>query len=85
MVLNLNLWNFSTKKMRLSEGSKFDKENIKYEEVHISDIKWGDTVFHDGYIRTVGKKDIKKGGFMGDTLWGDSYKGGRDMVKRALN
>ena len=53
-------------------------------EVHISTIKWWDTVIHDGHMRTVGKKDIKHGGFMGSSLFGDSYKMGSILVKKII-
>ncbi len=62
-----------------------DLSNRKIENVHVSDIKWGDTVVcTDGYVRTVGKNDIKHGGFCGSTLFGYSYRGGRDLVKKVI-
>jgi len=54
-------------------------------EVHISTIKWGDTVMcNDGHMRTVGKTDISYGGFMGSSLFGDSHKLGRIPVKKII-
>jgi len=52
-------------------------------KVHISTIKRGDTVHHNGHKRTVGKEDIKST-FMGYSLWGDSYKLGSVLVKKII-
>ena len=52
------------------------------EEVHVSDIKVGDRIEHQGKLMTVCRKDIKKG-FMGLTIFGDSYRLGRQHVIRA--
>ncbi|MBA1203636.1 hypothetical protein G7009_18095 [Pseudomonas capeferrum] len=41
---------------------------------HINMIRSGDTVFHNGELRTVCNSDIKRGGFMGTSLFGDSYR-----------
>jgi len=56
--------------------------NIKRTQVHISTIQVGDTVEHDGYIRTVGKNNLKHCSLMGTSLWGDSYKIGRNKVTK---
>lgn len=50
-------------------------------EVHIDLVKVGDTVIQNGEMKTVGRNFLKRGGFMGTTLWGDSYRSGRDLVK----
>jgi len=50
------------------------------QNVHISQIKVGDTVLHDGVIRTVCKNNINHCSFMGKSIFGDSYKLGRDKV-----
>ncbi|GAB0080243.1 hypothetical protein [Pseudomonas sp. PS02290] len=57
----------------------------KYEtvETHINMIRPGDTVLHNGELRTVGKSDIKRGGFMVVTLFGDSYRLGNVLVQLA--
>lgn len=58
-------------------------KNMKIVEVHISTIKSGDTILHtDGKISTVCKNNIKKGGFMGTSIFGDSYKSGYEKVKK---
>lgn len=57
----------------------------KIKEVHISAIKIGDIVYcPDGNIRTVGPHDLKNG-FMGVTLWGDSYRLGTIPVKKVID
>lgn len=53
-----------------------------FEDTHISDIKVGDTVFHDGHLRTVCPKDLKGPDSVGRRLFGDSYMLGRQLVKR---
>lgn len=52
------------------------------EMVHVSDIKVGDCIEHQGKLMTVCNKDIKRG-FMGITIFGDSYRSGRAPVVRA--
>ncbi len=48
--------------------------NIVEIPTDINNIKAGDTVMIDGQLRTVGKNNIKYGGFMGTSLFGDSSK-----------
>ena len=55
---------------------------MPYKLVHVSEVKPGDTVFHGGKDRTVGKKDVRYGSFMGTTLFGDSYRLGQVPVKK---
>lgn len=50
--------------------------------VHITDIRVGDTVFHDNEIRTVCASDLKKDAAIGTTLFGDSYQLGYRHVIR---
>lgn len=52
------------------------------EKVHISRISPGDTVIHNGEVKTVCRNNIKIGGFMGTSLWGDSYHSGYKLVER---
>jgi hypothetical protein len=60
-----------------------DGVDYKTKDVHISDIKQGDTVMYKNKMMTVGKKDIKNNS--GDwTLFGDSYKAGKDKVTLVL-
>lgn len=58
------------------------EENFKTEDVHISTIRPGDTVFHNGKAMTVCKRDIIKGGFCGTALFGYSYRSGYEPVKK---
>lgn len=55
--------------------------NITIERVHIRDIRPGDTVMHNGQLQTVCRSNIKRG-FMGTTLFGDSYRLGLTPVER---
>jgi hypothetical protein len=52
--------------------------------VHISTIKSGDTIIHLGIITTVCNNNIKGGGFMGVSLFGDSYNLGRQLVEKVI-
>lgn len=64
-----------------------EKDRYKYriELVHIDTIKVGDTIiYEDGQMRTVCKNNIKYGGFMGTTLFGDSYRSGHKKVKKVI-
>ena len=54
-------------------------EPLFAKQVHISHVRAGDVVRHAGKDRTISAKDIKRG-FMGVTIWGDSYRLGRDLV-----
>lgn len=49
--------------------------------IHIDDVNVGDVVrCQDGHLRTVCRKDLKSG-FMGTTLFGDSYQLGTKPVE----
>ncbi|HGY2296351.1 TPA: hypothetical protein ACNV18_000065 [Pseudomonas putida] len=52
-------------------------------DTHINTIRAGDTVLHNGELRTVCNSDIKRRGFMGATLFGDSYRSGTVPVQLA--
>ena len=53
---------------------------MKTQKVHISSIKIGDTVLHNNEKKTVCKRVLKKSGFMGISLFGDSYNLGYKPV-----
>ncbi len=53
-------------------------------QVHISTIHQGDTVIHNGKMKTVSGTDIKEGGFLGKTIFGDSYHSGYHLVTRVV-
>jgi len=59
-------------------------EKFGTEQVHIDTIRFGDTVIHNGAMRTVSKTFISYGGFMGTSLWGDSYHSGYKSVTKVL-
>lgn len=48
--------------------------------VHISTIRQGDTIVHNGEVKTVAGNNIQCYSFMGVTLFGDSYKMGYQKV-----
>lgn len=53
-------------------------------EVHISSITVGDTIISkDGFMRTICKNNLGTG-FCGKTIHGDSYKSGRELVKKVV-
>lgn len=47
---------------------------------HISEIKPGDTVLHNGFAHTVSASNLSRGDFMGALLFGDSYSLGNKPV-----
>jgi hypothetical protein len=51
---------------------------------HISMVRVGDLILHDGQVRTVCNKDLKYDSFLGYTLWGDSYKLGYAPVIQVI-
>ena len=57
---------------------------MKIQKIHIDLINIGDTVFHDGKMRTLSKTDIKRSSFMGTSIFGDSYKLGYKPVLRII-
>lgn len=59
-------------------------DNIKIENVHISQILPGDTVQHNNKITTVNKEYIKYCSFMGKSIFGDNYRLGTKLVKRII-
>ena len=52
------------------------------EPVHISLIRVGDAVLHNGKEMTVCVKDMRRDSFMGSLLFGDSYRLGTRLVLR---
>jgi hypothetical protein len=51
-------------------------------QVHISQIRNGDTILHNGEVKTVSGNNIKSSKFMGKTLFGDSYNLGHKLVTK---
>ncbi|AUM58676.1 hypothetical protein phiP47_048 [Plesiomonas phage phiP4-7] len=60
------------------------KLSDRFEMVHISKIKNGDTIEHNGGFLTVCNNDIKRSELMGVTIFGDSYNLGTKKVKRMI-
>lgn len=57
---------------------------ITEKEVHISTIVAGDTVRHNGDLRTVCNCDLGRSEMMGLTLFGDSYHMGYKTVTKVI-
>ncbi len=55
---------------------------MKIEEIHIREIKVGDTIIHQGEQRTVCRRAFAYDAFVGVLLWGDSYNMGSIKVRR---
>ncbi|MEX0597122.1 MAG: hypothetical protein WD512_11535 [Candidatus Paceibacterota bacterium] len=56
--------------------------NTTTQNVHISTITIGDTIEHNGQLKTVTATNIGGDSFIGRTLFGDSYNSGRKQVKK---
>ena len=57
---------------------------MEYKKVHISTIRQGDTILHNGELITVSRDYIKRDPFMGLTLYGDSYNLGYKPVIKVI-
>ena len=64
---------------------------MRYEiiKTYIANIKPGDCIMENGVMVTVSNSHIKRDPFLGTTLRGDSYSGGRKpvlkvVIKRAM-
>jgi len=62
----------------------FSEKPFNYELANICNISPGDTVKHNGILKTVCSDDILHSRFMGITLFGDSYSLGYEHVKRYI-
>lgn len=60
------------------------EKNFTLESVHISKINSGDAILFNGEIRTVCNRFLKHDGFMGTTIFGDSYSLGHKLVERVV-
>jgi len=62
---------------------EINKETFETEEVHISKIRWGDTIeMPDGKLQTVGEKDISRGFFCKYIVCGCTFQFGQLLVRR---
>lgn len=57
-----------------------NQKNLITSNVHVSAVMPGDCILHDGKMKTVGRKDIKRSDFMGTTIFGDSFNLGTKAV-----
>ena len=53
-------------------------------ETHITDIQHGDIIVENGQLITLSRNYIKNDPFLGRTIRGDSYNGGRKPVLKAV-
>lgn len=53
-------------------------------DCHVADIKQGDTIVHEGRVRTVCLKDLGRTALLGRTVFGDSYKAGHKPVQKVV-
>lgn len=53
-------------------------------DCHISQIKPGETVEHEGQLRTVSKRNIGWTEFFGTSLFGDNYQLGTLKVRKVI-
>jgi len=53
---------------------------MKTENTHISQVKPGDTIVHNGAVVTVCNNNIKSDKFMGISIFGDTYNLGTKQV-----
>lgn len=58
--------------------------NYTIQKVNINTIVCGDTIIHEGKMRTVGKSNITNSTFMGKAIFGDSYKLGYKPVEKVI-
>lgn len=50
--------------------------------ININLIQAGDTVIHNGVLKTVSALNIKRDKFMGASIFGDSYHAGNKLVHK---
>ena len=60
-------------------------ENYDIIEVHKEEIQAGDLIEFRNEVKTICKSNIKRDPFMGLTIFGDNYKGGKLKVKKVIN
>lgn len=58
--------------------------NYEIVKTHVCDINPGDTILFHGELKTVGKSNIRRDKFMGTSIFGDCYMGGRKLVDKAV-
>lgn len=58
--------------------------NYEIVETHVSEIQHGDIIIENGQLVTLDEKYIKNDPFIGRTIRGNSYHGGRKPVLKAV-
>ncbi len=58
--------------------------NYEILKTHVCDISPGDTILFHGEMKTVYKSSIKRDKFMGTSIFGDCYMGGRKLVEKVV-
>ncbi len=59
-------------------------EAFYFIEVDKNQIKAGDVILHNNVLTTVCKNNIRNCGFMGLSIFGDTYNGGRKKVLKGI-
>lgn len=54
------------------------------ETIHISKLRVGDTILHEGKEKTVSGNNIKRCSFMGISVFGDTYNLGYKPITRII-
>jgi hypothetical protein len=73
----------SYKQVEKTNENEFVNYQGKYydtEKIHIDLLRVGDTILHNGEVKTISGNNLKRGGFMGTTVFGDSYNSGNKKV-----
>jgi hypothetical protein len=62
----------------------YNGKDYNTEKIHIDLLRVGDTIVHNGEIKTISGNNLKRNTFMGTTVFGDSYHSGNKKVTRVL-
>lgn len=54
---------------------------VKPTMIQLDQVRIGDTVLHDGKLKTISRSNIKHDPFMGIIIFGDSYHIKRKVIK----
>jgi hypothetical protein len=73
-----------TDEQAIASATQQLRRPVNIQKVHISEVRPWDTVLHDGLVATVCASNLRRCGFMGRLLFGDSYVLGRKPVLRIL-
>jgi hypothetical protein len=62
--------------------SKTDTMNYTIQQDHIGNLRAGDTIMHNGEMKTVSGNNIKRDSFMGTSVFGDTYNHGHKPIEK---